>query len=85
MIFKKNINWALLLIVPFIFSSCATKEVSSVTGWEYNSDKWGGYEKINYLGQETGPGLVLIQGGSYVMAVEFMKKMGSTFQRRVAA
>jgi len=67
MIVKKHINWALLLIVPFIFSSCATKEVSSITGWEYNSDKWGGYEKINYLGQETGPGLVLIQGGSYVM------------------
>lgn len=48
------------------FTSCK-KEVSSITGWAYNDQRYGGYEKQPYIEQETGPGLILIEGGTYVM------------------
>ncbi len=43
------------------------KNKSATTGQGYNSSKWGGFEVHKYKGQETGPGLVLIEGGSFVM------------------
>src|SRR6478672_3885308 len=54
---------AALLIMP----SCGNKNKSSTTGFGYNSRKWGGFENHNYKGQETGPGLVLVPGGAFVM------------------
>jgi sulfatase modifying factor 1 len=56
----------LVMIMSIFVSSCA-KEKSSVTGWGYNDKKWGGFEKKDYAGQETGPGLVLVEGGTFVM------------------
>ena len=50
-----------------LFPSCSNKNKSSTTGFGYNSRKWGGFENIKYKGQETGPGLVLIPGGAFVM------------------
>lgn len=50
----------------FFLSSCS-KESDSKTGWNYNDPEWGGYEKSKYVEQETGPGLVLIEGGTFVM------------------
>jgi sulfatase modifying factor 1 len=55
-----------LLSAALIFTSCA-KEKSSVTGWDYNEPKNGGYEKVYYEEQETGPGLILIEGGTFAM------------------
>lgn len=53
-----------------IMSSCGRKERSSSTGWAYNDESWGGFEKItNYEGQATGPNLVLVQGGTFNMGV----------------
>ena len=49
-----------------LLTSCK-KQASETTGWEYNSEKWGGFEKVEYYGQETGPNLTLIQGGTFVM------------------
>ncbi len=58
-----------LLITTFagalLFSACADK--SSSTGWKYNDTKWGGYEKHKFKDQETGPGLIFIEGGTFVM------------------
>lgn len=42
-------------------------ERSNVTGWEYNNQKNGGFQKVPYIDQETGPGLVLIEGGTFTM------------------
>ena len=56
----------LLLVVIFAFFSCR-KERSSTTGWNYNDPKNGGFEKVPYEEQETGPGLVLIEGGTFSM------------------
>lgn len=38
-----------------------------MTNWKYNDTKYGGFEKIDYPGQATGPNMVLVQGGTYVM------------------
>ncbi len=46
--------------------SCA-KERSPITAWEYNNPKNGGFEVVPYEEQETGPGLVLVQGGTFTM------------------
>ncbi len=47
-----------------LLSSCSP-ERSSVTGWAYNTPENGGFEKVPYEEQETGPGLVLIEGGTF--------------------
>jgi len=49
-----------------LLASCA-KEKSAVTGWNYNDPKNGGFEVVPYDEQETGPGLVLIEGGTFTM------------------
>ena len=58
---------ALLLGVALIFSSCKSNERSATTGWKYNDQKWGGFEKLDYEGQVTGPNLVLVEGGTFTM------------------
>lgn len=50
----------------FILSSCG-KESSPITGWNYNDPDNGGFEVLPYVEQETGPGLVLIEGGTFTM------------------
>jgi len=52
--------------IILILGSCS-RETSSTTGWAYNDYKNGGFEKPPYVEQETGPGLVLIEGGSFTM------------------
>ncbi|PKP04380.1 MAG: gliding motility lipoprotein GldJ [Bacteroidetes bacterium HGW-Bacteroidetes-6] len=53
-------------IISIAFTSCY-KERSRTTAWYYNDPKWGGFEVVPYEEQETGPGLVLIEGGTFVM------------------
>ncbi|HAP01237.1 MAG TPA: gliding motility lipoprotein GldJ [Bacteroidetes bacterium] len=51
----------------FVLASCK-KDKSSVTGWNYNDKKWGGFQvSLKFKGQETGPNLVLVQGGRFTM------------------
>lgn len=50
----------------FFFTSCK-KEASHSTGWDYNNPKMGGFQKVPFVDQETGPGLVLIEGGTFTM------------------
>ena len=56
-----------LLALPLLIASSCSKEKSSVTGWNYNDSKNGGFEVTKYQGQETGPGLVYVQGGTFIM------------------
>jgi len=56
----------ILAIGGFVLSSCQ-KEASSATGWNYNDERNGGFEKSPYVEQETGPGLILIEGGTFTM------------------
>jgi len=67
---------SLLKFVAFAFTasvilgSCSGGgERSSATGWKYNDEKYGGFEKLEYEGQQTGPNLVLIEGGTFTMGL----------------
>jgi formylglycine-generating enzyme required for sulfatase activity len=59
-----------LVVITFLslglLQSCG-QESSTATSWEYNNSDNGGFEKVNNYEQETGPGLVFIEGGSFTM------------------
>ena len=42
-------------------------ERSGSTGWAYNFTDNGGFERPAYFEQETGPGLIFIEGGTFTM------------------
>ncbi len=76
---KKRLTFSILAVVAVIFmlSSCGgggsslssdrPGAFSSSTGWEYNTNENGGFEVADFVEQETGPGLVLIEGGAFQM------------------
>jgi gliding motility-associated lipoprotein GldJ len=60
------------VIAVFILSGCSeditdSGKVSSATGWTYNTEDNGGFEVATAVEQETGPGLVFIEGGTFTM------------------
>jgi sulfatase modifying factor 1 len=63
---KSLIHLSAATLAVLVISSCS-REKSSSTGWEFNNADNGGFEKIPYVEQETGPGLVLIEGGTFTM------------------
>jgi gliding motility-associated lipoprotein GldJ len=69
---KTKVNSVVFLVgLLLIVSSCSKRnsEKSSATGWKYNDPKYGGFEKVDYEGQPTGPNLVLIEGGTFTMGL----------------
>ena len=46
-------------------NSKTSKNISNATGWSINSKDGGFQYETNYKGQEPGPGLVFIEGGTY--------------------
>lgn len=53
-----------------MFSACSSKKArgtSEKTGWNYNDPRLGGFDVPNYKGQQTGPGLVFVEGGRFTM------------------
>lgn len=58
---------ALALSLVMAFSACSKKQTSRTTGWNYNDPDMGGFQNKKYVEQETGPGLVFIEGGTFVM------------------
>jgi gliding motility-associated lipoprotein GldJ len=58
-------------IVLFGFASCSknssSKNVSSATGWKINDPNGGFQYNSNFTKQETAPGLVLVEGGTFTM------------------
>lgn len=53
-------------ILSVALISCQ-KDGSNTTGWNYNDPKNGGFQVDNFEGQETGPGLVFVEGGTFTM------------------
>jgi sulfatase modifying factor 1 len=67
---KTLIHGLSLLLLGLLVASCGRKtERSSTTNWKYNDQKWGGFEKLDYEGQATGPNLVLIEGGTFTQGL----------------
>lgn len=51
-----------------LLSACSNKAgKSETTGWNFNDPKWGGYDVSDRTNQQTAPGLVFIEGGSFTM------------------
>ena len=58
----------LALASTLMLAACSNKSgKSDVTGWKYNDPTWGGYDVSDRTNQQTAPGLVFIEGGSFVM------------------
>ncbi len=60
----------MLLIVGTTLSSCKDKglknsKVSNTTGWKYNDKENGGFQVVNGYEQDTPPGMVFIEGGTF--------------------
>jgi len=58
-----------LALVCAIFLSCGggSKTASTTTGWNYNDPENGGFEVKYGYEQATGPGLVLVEGGTFTI------------------
>ncbi|MGB2086575.1 MAG: gliding motility lipoprotein GldJ [Flavobacteriaceae bacterium] len=48
-----------------VFVSCGKNNQSRATGWSINSKKGGFQYNVDFEDQETGPGLVFIEGGTF--------------------
>ncbi len=58
------------IAIGFSLFSCNTnkdKNSSRATGWDINSKEGGFQYNTNFKEQETGPGLVFVEGGTYTM------------------
>ena len=85
---------ALIALTALIaFPSCKNggifgkkKEKSSVTGWNYDDKNYGNFHVLKAKEQKTGPGLVFIQGGTFVMGAKEEDVMGdwNNVPRRVS-
>ena len=53
------------LLSGLIISSCGRNNQSRATGWSINSKKGGFQYNVEFEDQETGPGLVFIEGGTF--------------------
>ncbi len=62
-----------VLFIALILWGCggpdvtSSGKVSTTTGWAYNNPENGGFEVKTAVEQETGPGLTLIEGGTFTM------------------
>ena len=63
----KTLRKWLIAISAIVFAYSCSREVSDATGWDYNNPKIGGFQKVPFIDQETGPGLVFVEGGTFTM------------------
>ena len=63
----KYLKFGVFMVMGVVFLTSCRKEVSSTTGWTVNNPKNGGFEVVPFFEQETGPGLILIEGGRFTM------------------
>ena len=62
-----RLSFVMLLAVAALTGCSNRAGKSATTGWNYNDPKWGGYDVSGIPEQSTAPGLVFIEGGSFVM------------------
>jgi gliding motility-associated lipoprotein GldJ len=66
-----TIRLLLSLVIMFGFTSCSKKSDSKggsrATGWKINDKKGGFQYASNFKKQATGPGLVMVEGGTFTM------------------
>jgi gliding motility-associated lipoprotein GldJ len=62
-----NLIFVCFMPAAILLTGACKKEASRSTGWEYNNPKNGGFEVRDFAAQETGPGLIFIEGGTFTM------------------
>lgn len=81
-------KWMPIVAAAALLSACGGEQSNS-TGWAYNDTDNGGFEvNLDYEGQETGPGLVFIEGGTFMMGrveEDFMKDWNNEPRRTTVA
>ncbi len=65
--YMKMLRFIAVAVVGSALITSCSNETSSTTGWDYNNMKQGGFQKIPFVDQETGPGLILVEGGTFTM------------------
>ncbi|MBN08836.1 MAG: gliding motility lipoprotein GldJ [Flavobacteriaceae bacterium] len=65
MIIKHRIYNHFYAVLALLVISCGGKDMSRGTGWDINSKKGGFQYNLDFEEQETGPGLVFIEGGTF--------------------
>ena len=87
---QKSISIKILCLVTItslaLFSCHPKKDKSSVTGWNYDDKNYGNYHVLKAKEQKAGPGLVFVQGGTFVMGAREEDVMGdwNNIPRRVS-
>lgn len=82
----------IIMAAAFALTSCKNgifskkKEKSSVTGWNYDDKDFGNFHVLKAKEQKAGPGLVFIQGGTFIMGAKEEDVMGdwNNVPRRVS-
>ena len=72
-------NLILLTVVALSFGSCKMGKKSGksdVTGWKYDDKNMGNFHVSKVKYPKAGPGLVFVQGGSFVMGAKEEDVMG---------
>lgn len=64
----KTLRFLAVAFAGLVIASCS-RDASESTGWDYNNVSQGGFQKVPYVDQETGPGLILVQGGTFTMGM----------------
>lgn len=67
---KKSVEIIMLFIVSALFFNCnnVSRSSSTLTGWNFNDPRYGGYIKGNsFQGQYTPEGMVAVEGGTFTM------------------
>jgi len=65
--YKMKGNRLLIVLLAGLGFVACQRERSNTTGWAYNEPRNGGFQKVPYFDQETGPGLILVEGGTFTM------------------
>lgn len=80
-----------MLLILFSLSACnnsarGKKFASNTTGWVYNDPQYGGFQTNDNYEQNTPPGMVFIEGGSFTMGrmIEDVPGDWNNLQRRVS-
>ena len=64
---NKFVQFSIATFATSLLISCAGPS-SNTTGWAINDKKNGGLQaNLGYQGQEVGPGLVFVEGGTFMM------------------
>ncbi|MCK9448418.1 MAG: SUMF1/EgtB/PvdO family nonheme iron enzyme [Bacteroidales bacterium] len=63
----KHRLYLLILLFAVLSQACTNRKVSQSTGWNYNDPNYGGFEVAKVKEPKVGPGLVAIEGGTFLM------------------